>query len=61
MEQILITGKQRKLTQAEEIDINRIDQLITKIMLKAEKSINNQQYNSPWSLSLHDAIRIVSI
>ena len=30
-------------------------------MLKAEKSINNQQHNSPWSPALHDAIRIVSI
>ena len=42
IEQLLTTGKQRKLTQAEEIDLNRIDQLITKIMLKYEKSINNQ-------------------
>ena len=30
-------------------------------MLKAEKSINNQQHNSPWSPALHDSIRIVSI
>ena len=35
IEQILLTSKQRKLTQEEERDLNRIDQLITKIMLKA--------------------------
>ena len=61
IEHILITSKQHKLTQEEEIDLNRIDQLITKIMLKAEKCINNQQHNFPWSPALHDAIRIVSI
>ena len=47
IEHLLTTGKQRKLTQDEEIDLNRIYQLITKIMLKGEKSINNQQHNSP--------------
>ena len=47
IEQILTTEKQRKPTKVEEIDLNRIYQLITKIMLKAEKSINNQQHNSP--------------
>ena len=61
IEQLLIMGKQRKLTQEEETDLNRIYQLITKIMLKAEKSINNQQHNSPRSPALHDAMRIVSI
>ena len=61
IEHILITSKQRKLTQEEEIDLNRIDQLITKIMLKAEKCINNQQHNFPWSPALHDTIRNVSI
>ena len=30
-------------------------------MLKSEKKINKQQHNSPWSLLLHDSIRIVSI
>ena len=54
-------SKQRELTQKEEVNLNRIDQLITKIMLKAEKKINNQQHNSPWSLALHDSVRIVSI
>ena len=30
-------------------------------MLRAEKKINNQQHNSPWSPELYDSIRIVSI
>ena len=47
IEQLLTTGNKGKLTQAEEANLNRIDQPITKIMLKSEKSITNQQHNSP--------------
>ena len=54
-------SKQRKLTKEEEVNINRIDILITKIMLRVENKINNQQHNSPWSLELYDSIRTVSI
>ena len=61
IEKILIIGKQRKLTQKEEVNLIRIDQLITKILLKTESKINNQHHNSPWSSTLYDAIRIVSI
>ena len=57
----MIIGKQRKLTKDEEVNLNRIDQLITKIMLKVEKKISNQHHNSPWSPELHDSIRTVSI
>ena len=61
IEKILLTSQKCKLTQEEERDLNRIDQLITKIILKAEKSINKQHHNSPWSLAFHDAIQIVYI
>ena len=61
IEHILIISKQRKLTQTKEINLNRMDQLIKKIMLKAKKKIKHQQPNSPWSPVLHDFIRIVSI
>ena len=54
-------SKQRKLTKEEEVNLDRIDKLITKIMLSVEKKINSQQHNSPWSPELHDSIRIVSI
>ena len=42
IENILIISKQRKLTKDKEVNLNRIDQLMTKIMLKSEKNINNQ-------------------
>ena len=42
IETILKISQQRKLTKEEEVNLNRIDQLITKIMLRAEKKINNQ-------------------
>ena len=54
-------SKQRKLTKEEEVNLDRIDKLITKIMLRAKKKINNQQHNSIWSPELHDSIKIVSI
>ena len=57
----MIISKQRKLIQKEEVNLNRIYQLITLKLLQAEKKINNQHHNSPWSLALQDSIRIVSI
>ena len=57
----MIISKKRRLTKDEEVNLNRIDQLITKIMLKSEKNINNQQHNSLWSPELHDSIRTVFI
>ena len=57
----MIIGKQRKLTQDEEVNLNRIDELITKNMLKIENKINNQHHNFPWSPELHDFIQTVSI
>ena len=54
-------SKTRKLTLEEEINLNRIDKLITTIMLRAEQKIHNQHHNSPWSPELHDSIQIVSI
>ena len=41
IEKILIIGKQRKLTKKEEVNLIRIDQLITKILLKSERRINS--------------------
>ena len=45
----------------EELQLNQIDQSIAIIMLKAEKKIRNQQNTSPWSPTLYDVIRKVSI
>ena len=61
IENVLIISKQRKLNNDEKVNLTRIDQLITKIMLKAEKKINNQHHNSPWSPELHDSIRTVHV
>ena len=54
-------SKTSKLTLEEEINLSRIDKLITTIMLRAEKKIHNQHNSSPLSPELHDSIRIVSI
>ena len=61
IENILIISKKYRLTKDEEVNLNIIDQLITKIMLKVEKKINNQHHNSPWSPELHDSIRTVHV
>ena len=48
IENILKKSKQRKLTKEEEVNLNRIDKRITKIMLRVEKKITNQHHNYPW-------------
>ena len=50
----------RKLTPLEEKELNNIDEEITAILLKAEKSIKGEQHNLPWSPRLHDAIKNIN-
>ena len=41
IENVLIIGKQRMFTQDEEVNLNRIDQLITKIKLKEDQQLTS--------------------
>ena len=52
IEKILIIGKQRKLTKKEEVNLIRIDQLITKILLKSERRINSHPIPQPYLKTL---------
>ena len=53
--------KHNKLNNNDEKELNQIDADITTSMLTAEKSIQTQHHNHPWPLSLHRAIRKVTI
>ena len=50
-----------KLTWHEEIELNKLDKLITTIMLKAENNIKWRNNTYPWSPKIHEAVRKVSI
>ena len=57
---MLTIVQQRTLTQEEDESLNKLDNQITMIMLKAEKRINCKQ-TYPWSPELHIAIRTVTL
>ena len=54
-------ASKRKLTRHEEIELNKLDKLITIIMLNAENNIKGRNNTHLWSPELHDAVRPVSI
>ena len=45
----------------EEIELNKLDKLITTIMLKAENNIKGRNNTYPWSPEVHEAVRKFSI
>ena len=53
-------AKLNKLNNNDEKELNQIDDDITTSMLQAEKSIQTQHHNHPWSPTLHRAIRKVT-
>ena len=54
-------AKLNKLNNNDEKELNQIDDDITTSMIHAEKSIQTQHHNHPWSPALHRAIRKVTI
>ena len=57
---MLKIAQQRKLTNIENDELDKVNKNITSILIGSEKKLSNQQ-TRPWSTELHIEIKVVTL